>query len=1452
MARIFTRKNIIIGILVQAAVVAFLAFYTFKGLSGSVKQTRLVEKSLQSLRVLENLMDDMQDIETGQRGFVISLDTLFLDPYYSSLRELGIDTVAIIEEIENFPERRESYKDLLAMVKRKVQLTKQTVLLVREGKQDEAEFRISVGEGRTVMDSIRSQIFQFEQTDRQVLLQSNQKRKNDAISAVKFMLAICVVLAIGLLWLAWRLLREEKLRRRHESQITELARLTEQTSDAIFSTDNKGVILTWNKGAEAMTGYSASETIGKFAPTITRSGRTSAEINFMAAAISQEGSMMKESVIYGKDGKEIFCLGSITKLKDSGVGQEGYVVTLRDITDRKMNEKLLTGFNQELAEQVDEKTALIQNIVGRIRDGFYSLNNNREITYINQFAAKVMGSTPEELTGRNLWEAYPAGVQSKAFDLIETAFRKQEQKELEFFFEPHQAWYAATVYPSSNGLSVYFKNTTEQKKAEDAVKRINERFDLISRTTNDAIWEWNLETGEMWGNEMHQQLYGLTHADPVPSEKEWENRIHPDDRDRLLKRQEAALASLDHVFITEYRFRKENNGYRYIYDRCYIVRNEEGKAIKMMGNMMDVTEQKLAEEKIRVSEEQYRVLVENAVEALVVLDAESQKFVMVSRSAETLFKMERSALLQVGPVLLSPEYQADGRLSTDMAREKIENAIAGGKPIFEWIHLDANREPISCEITLVRLPSKDRILIRGSIVDITERKKAELALRESEEKIRHILSSSVDEFYVIDRNYRVTLVNEVAKMRLKQLFDAEVGQGTEILKIFPQERREIIRGNYEKMFKGARVEYEFTIDIDGRPFWRRVSYSPVTNKEGEIVAGFISTTDVTEKRKAEEDIIKMNARFQLLSKATTDIVWDLNFENNMIWWNDNYYTSLGYKKVKEHKAFQDWLDHIHPEDVDRVKTVFMEATRGTALSWRDEYRYRKADGSYLYVLDRGYIMRNEKGQPNRMIGSMVDMTPIYAVQKKVIESEYRLRTILDTDPECIKLMDEKGMLIDINKAGLQMVEAGTVEELAGESLLKVVAEPFKKQTQAQITAAYRGLPGRFEFEMNTLKGKKRWCEISLVPFRNAEGNIISVLGVTRDMTENLEARNALIRNEEKYRTLVEQAADAIALYDATGRILDVNSGASNLLGYSKEELMEMRLDQVLTSEETLLNPVRYDILQEGKSTVKQRKMRRKDGVVVETEVSSQQLPDGRFLSVIRDLTDRIKAEQELQRYYTQLKELNSYLQNVREEERSNIAREIHDELGQQLTVLKMDISWVYKKVGEQSPELKERLQGLIEMVDNTVRSVRRISSELRPSMLDDLGLPAAMEWHAQEFMKRTGISIETHIDAFDRVLPGKVAITVFRVFQESLTNVARHANANKVVVTLLLQSDPDCLLLTVKDDGRGFLMKDIESRKTLGILGMKERIAIINGKYSIKSQPGKGTLVSINVPLPVS
>jgi signal transduction histidine kinase len=215
----------------------------------------------------------------------------------------------------------------------------------------------------------------------------------------------------------------------------------------------------------------------------------------------------------------------------------------------------------------------------------------------------------------------------------------------------------------------------------------------------------------------------------------------------------------------------------------------------------------------------------------------------------------------------------------------------------------------------------------------------------------------------------------------------------------------------------------------------------------------------------------------------------------------------------------------------------------------------------------------------------------------------------------------------------------------------------------------------------------------------------------------------------------------------------------------------------------------------------------------------------------------------------QLRNLSAHLQNIREEERMHIAREMHDELGQFLTGLKMDIAWLNKKLagGPEYAAHHEKLAEMNVLVDEAVVFVRKLAAELRPSILDDLGLVAALEWHSREFTRRFNIEVVLQNQTPHLETNPLVATGLFRMFQESLTNVARHADATKVVANL--KAEDGYINLTVTDNGKGFDMETRGQRKTLGILGMKERALMIGGSLEIVSHPGQGTSVVISVPL---
>ena len=241
----------------------------------------------------------------------------------------------------------------------------------------------------------------------------------------------------------------------------------------------------------------------------------------------------------------------------------------------------------------------------------------------------------------------------------------------------------------------------------------------------------------------------------------------------------------------------------------------------------------------------------------------------------------------------------------------------------------------------------------------------------------------------------------------------------------------------------------------------------------------------------------------------------------------------------------------------------------------------------------------------------------------------------------------------------------------------------------------------------------------------------------------------------------------------------------------------------------------------------------------------------RIVGGISDVTEQRKAERALEHSRRQLRALSARLQSVREKERAKVARDIHDELGQVLTALKINLDWLERKLGvrDNDPSLNPLLDRVVEsaeIADSAIASVQKIAAELRPSSLDNLGLAAALEHEAQRFQQRTGIACQVKLPAEGLELPAEGATAVFRIFQEALTNVARHAQATEV--RAVLQSEADQVVFQIEDNGRGIHPEALSHKKSLGLLGMRERAAVLGGEVAIAPLQPTGTRVTLRLP----
>ena len=391
-------------------------------------------------------------------------------------------------------------------------------------------------------------------------------------------------------------------------------------------------------------------------------------------------------------------------------------------------------------------------------------------------------------------------------------------------------------------------------------------------------------------------------------------------------------------------------------------------------------------------------------------------------------------------------------------------------------------------------------------------------------------------------------------------------------------------------------------------------------------------------------------------------------------------------------------------------------------------------------------------------------------------------------------------------------------------------------------------------------GAETAIDDSAAPIRDAAGNITGIVLTFRDVSERQRVEQALQASEERFRLLVEGVQDyAIFMLDPAGQVTSWNGGAERLLGYQSEEILGAHLARFFTAPDVRRGKPAENLERaklQGRAEEEGWRVR-KDGSRFHANVISTALRDdqGRllgFAQVTRDITGLKQGEKQLKDSREQLRALAAYLQSVREEERTRIAREVHDELGQALTGLKMDLAWLEKKFAgaDKLPSLRtlrlktRRMPGV---VDEIICTVRKIATELRPGVLDDLGLEAAIEWQIQDFQKRTGVKCEFVSGLRDIRLSPNHATAVFRIFQETLTNIVRHANATRVKIRL--EASRGQLMLEVHDNGQGLSARDLSGVKSLGLLGMRERALMLDGEVTIVGRRGLGTKVSLRIPL---
>jgi PAS domain S-box-containing protein len=568
--------------------------------------------------------------------------------------------------------------------------------------------------------------------------------------------------------------------------------------------------------------------------------------------------------------------------------------------------------------------------------------------------------------------------------------------------------------------------------------------------------------------------------------------------------------------------------------------------------------------------------------------------------------------------------------------------------------------------------------------------------------------------------------------------------------------------------------------------------------------------------------------------------------------NDRLCEIVGYERSE--LLQMTWADITHPDDLAANTENFKRIVAGEIDGYSMDKRYIRKDGQVIYATISVKCVRREDGSVDYFVALVQDITERKRAEEARRASEERWRAIFENSAVGIALVGPSGHFTATNRAYQELVWY-TDDELREMSFLDITYEEDRQAHQALSRELWQGKIPLFQLEKRYRRkdGRLIWgrTTVSLAPGTETAPKF--AMAIVEDITARKHAEGRLRRNEAYLaESQIQSQTGSWAVNVSPREIVFWSQEHYRIFGFDPEKgavSLQTALGRIHPDDRLRADRALDSAIHESRDYTCDFRIVLPEGTVKHCHTIGHPAHNESgdmvaFTGTVMDVTEIKQAEEKLQHSFEQLRALAARLQSAREEERTRVAREIHDELGQALTAIKLDVaSLVHDLLPDQTREKKAA--SILELVDRTIQFVRRLSTELRPGMLDDLGLVAALEWAAEEFEARTGTKCRLDQRQTDIVMDREQSTTIFRIFQETLTNVARHANAAQVDVRL--RKHNGYIVLEVRDDGRGIAQERLTAGG-LGILGMRERAILLGGELTIEGVPGKGTQVRVRIP----
>lgn len=1187
----------------------------------------------------------------------------------------------------------------------------------------------------------------------------------------------------------------ERVRMANElrQKTTLLQSVLDSVAEGVVTADNSGAFQVWNPAAQHIVGSGPlnvetdawSERFGLFLPDMV-TPYPPGELPLMRAI---HGESVNDILVFLQSRHRpsgSWLSVNARPLRDEAGHIRGGVAVFRDVTERRRTEEALRH-SQERYEL----------LVTRANDIIYRTDAMGRLTFVNPVAMRLMKYSEQELLNRRFVDLIRPDHQAAAERFYGRQFVRQTPSTYHEF--PALAKDGSEVWIGQNvqilledgkaiGFQAVARDITERKRVQAALSASEERFRSLVSNLPGAVYrcacdpDWTME----FLSDPIKHLCGYPASDFLANNiRTYASVIYPDDL-QMVERIVLGAVAQRRPFSIEYRLLHKDGSIRWVYEKGQGIFAADGQVLWLDGVIFDITDRKRAEEALLESEERSRSIVQSTSDAIILMDSEGN-VAFWNNGAETIFGYTADEMVGQPVTRIIPERFREAH------QRGVQRVAAAGRltmqaTMFELVGLRKDGREFPLEFSLAAWTARSRLFITGIIRDISERVKAEEALRASEGRYRRLIESLPAAVYTCDAQGYITLYNQAAVM----LWGREPELGKDLWcgswRIYQTDGTSLPLDQCPTavaMREGRPIrEVEIMIERpDGTRRHVLPRPDPVCNASGVVIGSVNMLVDITERKQAEEERQKLAEEKLLLLDSTGDGIYGIDPEGRCTFINKAGAKMLGYEPAEVMgKNMHRLIHHSLP----------------------DHSPYPITQCHIYEVLHSGR-------------GCHIDDEVLWRKDGTAFPADYSSFPVFEQD-----------RITGVVVAFIDITVRKRLEQERSQRTLRLIKQ------QSALTGLTRSRVFQSSELMHTLqritKMAARTLDIERVSLWRYSEDRKAIHCIDRyELTHDRHAQGLTIpvgsRPEyfQALRTSQMIAIDDVRLDERTARFY-----AGDLAG----EGITSRMDVPLYLFGQLMGVICHEHIGPAREWME-------DEWMFAVAVSN-------VVALAYEEDERKRAETQLQQSQERLRSLTGRLESIQEEERIRIAREVHDELGQALTGVKLELVFLRNHLGNVEPSILDKVESIVKLVDRTMQSVRKIATELRPVVLDQLGLIPAIEWQAREFQTRTGISCRLNIYLRTVALPIDRATGVFRIFQEILTNVVRHAQATRVEISM--QEHMGHLLVRVTDNGRGITDGEVSASHSLGLIGMRERALLLGGETKIERLK-QGTMVTVRVPL---